>query len=374
MAMGNVPLIIQRYVFRELFVTSAAVTVVLFLIFLSSWFARLLGQVTSGGLRPELLFWLLSLKSVDAMVILLPLAFYLAGLLTLGRLYKDSEMTAMLACGVSPLKVFSVVLWTGTGFALVVAAIALYFAPAAQGQRFQVQAELEADVGLEAVTAGQFRALAEGQVVFYAERLSDDGRTMENVFIQGRRDGVLNLVSAAEAFRMDDEESGAQYLVLKDGYRYEGEPGTASFQVTRFAEHGVRIERDETVLEVDARAARSSWLLWHSPSLKDQAELQWRVSMPLTTVLLGALAVFLSRTNPRQGRYAKFFVGILAYVVYSNLLSVARAWLEKGAVPVYVGMWWLHAALAVLVLALVLRQLAGARAARRIVMDARETA
>ena len=363
-------MIVQRYVFRELFVTSVAVTLVLFLIFLSSWFVRLLGQVTSGGLRAELLIWLLSLKSVDAMVMLLPLAFYLAVLLTLGRLYKDSEMTAMLACGVSPLKVFAVVFWTGAGFSLLVAAISLYFAPAAQAQRFQIQAQLEAESGLEAVAAGQFRELAEGQVVFYAERLSDDGRTMENVFIQGRRDGVLNLVSAAEAFRVDDGNGGAQYLVLKNGYRYEGEPGDANFQVTRFVEHGVRIEEDETVLTVDARAARPSWLLWQSPSLKDQAELQWRLSMPLTTVLLGALAVFLSRTNPRQGRYARFFVGVLAYVVYSNLLSVARAWLEKGAVPAYVGMWWLHGALALLVAALVLRQVAMTRAARRIAVRA----
>lgn len=354
-------MIVGRYVFRELVFTALAVTLVLFLIFLSSWFARLLGQVTSGGLRADLLFWLLALKSVDAMVILLPLAFYLAVLLTLGRLYKDSEMTAMLACGVSPLTVFNVVFWTGVGFAVVVASISLYFAPAAQAQRFLMQAELEAESGLEAVAAGQFRALAEGRLVVYAQRLSDDGRTMENVFIQGRRDGVLNLVSAAEAFRMDDAGSGAQYLVLKDGYRYEGEPGQANFQITRFAEHGVRIEQEETVLTVNNRAARPSWLLWVSPSLKDQAELQWRIAMPLTTVLLGALAVFLSRTNPRQGRYAKFFVGVLVYVVYSNLLSVARAWLEKGVVPVSVGMWWLHGALALVVLALVAQQLVVAR-------------
>ncbi len=137
-------MIIERYLFKELATTLAAVTSVLFLIFVSSWFARLLGQVAAGSIQSDVIFLLLSLKSVDAMMILLPLAFYLAVLLAFGRLYKDSEMTAMLACGVSLLRVTKLVFWAGLAFAVLVGSISLYFGPLAKAERYQLQKSMAA--------------------------------------------------------------------------------------------------------------------------------------------------------------------------------------------------------------------------------------
>ena len=363
-------MIIERYLLKELLATLVAVISVLFLIFVSSWFARLLGQVSAGGIQVDVIFLLLSLKSLDALMILSPLALYLAVLLSFGRLYKDSEMAAMLACGVSPLRLLRLVFWFATGFSLLVALIALYLAPLANAERFGIQGRMEAMTGLESVAGGQFRQLANGRLVFYAERLADDGKTMENVFIQGQRDGVLNLVVADRAYRIENEEIGGSYLVLEDGHRYEGNPGSGSFRMIDFQEHGILIKERETVLTVSKTVAKPTMALLESDHPKDQAELQWRLSMPISAVLLSLLAVYLSKSNPRQGRYAKFFLGILIYVIYSNLLGVGKAWVEKGQVSPALGLWWVHGIVAVVLLVLIFRQYQEQRQAGRLLAGA----
>lgn len=353
-------MIIERYLFKELAGTLFAVTAVLFLIFVSSWFARLLGQVAAGSVQADVIFLLLGLKSIDALMILLPLSFYLAVLLAFGRLYKDSEMTAMLACGVSLTRVTRLVFWVGFGFALVVAVVSLFLAPWARGERYQLQDEVSAGAGLEAVAAGQFRELGPGgDIVFYAERLSDDGTRMENVFIQGVRKGNLNLVVAEHGRQLF--EGGARYLLLENGHRYEGAPGQADFRIIQFVTHRVLLQEPEVILQVDETSAIPSSQLWQSSRRHEVAELQWRLSMPISALLLALLAVYLSRTSPRQGRYAKFFVGILVYVIYSNLLGVAKTWVERGKVEPWLGVWWAHLLLLLVVLVLMVQHAGGLR-------------
>ena len=354
-------MIIERYLFKELAGTLLAVTTVLFLIFVSSWFARLLGQVAAGSTQIDMIFLLLSLKSIDALMILLPLAFYLAVLLAFGRLYEDSEMTAMLACGVSLIRVTKLVFWMGLGFALIVGVISLYFGPLAKAERYKLQDKMSAATGLDAIAAGQFRELGGGDVVFYVEKLSEDGRSMENVFIQGLRQGNLNLMVAERAHQRA-AQNGSRYLVLQDGYRYEGTPGAADFRIIKYREHEVLIEEPEMVLEMNQTSTLPTKILWQSDSTWHKAELQWRLSMPVSALLLALLAVYLSRTNPRQGRYAKFFLGILVYVIYSNLMGVARTWVERGKVDPLIGVWWVHALLLIVVLILMVRHAGGVRA------------
>lgn len=340
-------MVIERYLYRELGGTLAAVTLVLFLIFVSSWFARLLGQVVAGDIQPQVLLELLGLKSIDALALLLPLALYLSVLLGFGRLYRDSEMAALAACGVGVNRLLVYVIRFALGFAVLVALISLQIGPWAMSERTKIQQRIQSSSGLESVAPGQFRSLDHGRAVFYAEQMSKQGDYLENVFIQLERGGRTQIMSARQAYQK--VEPNGRYLVLRNGYRYEGRAGSGGFTVASFAEHSVWVEESVITGDITARGALPTARLLGSSDRQDQAELQWRLSMPLSVLLLAVLAVFLSRTRPRQGRYSKFFVGIVAYMVYSNLLSVGRAWLENGKVDPWLGMWWVHAVMGLLI-------------------------
>ncbi len=143
-------------------------------------------------------------------------------------------------------------------------------------------------------------------------------------------------------------------LTLYDGQRFEGVPGSAEFRTVRFAEHVIPVQvpvGDDAVRDLEARPSAS---LLHASDPKLRAELDWRVAMPLMCLVLTVLAVPLARLRPRQGRYARVWVAILIFLLYSQLISVGKVWIARGNAPVYLGLWWTHAVVIVFALAIIL--------------------
>ena len=339
--------IFDRYLLKEVIYGWLAVTVILWLILVSNRLVRYLADAAAGDIPGELIFKLLGLKMVWYIIHIVPFALALGVVLGLGRLYRDNEMTVMAACGVGPLRIYKPVL----GFGLLVAAslawLALYVSPGVQeiSHRLETAAARQADV--TALGAGRFNEIQNGKLTFYAERLSADKQTMENLFIAVRNQKDSSkpqqIVRAKSAYRQRDEETGDQFLILVNGVRYEGIPGEAAYRVMQFAEYGVRIDLPGGEVTTTKRAATPTATLLASSNTEDIAEVQWRLSMPLSVISLLLLAVPLSRSSPRQGRYGRLVIAILLFVIYYNLLGTAKAWVGDGSVPPLIGLWWVPA-------------------------------
>ena len=176
---------------------------------------------------------------------------------------------------------------------------------------------------------------------------------MEGVFMERRLDeGSIEVVIAKRGEQVESEDPNTRMLVLYEGRRYEGVPGTPQFRVIEFAEHGIPYRLPSLrAIDLKPRAMRFRDL-FESSDLEHVAERQWRMSVPISTVLLAFLAVPLARSRPREGRYGRMAVGLLVFIIYFNLLSAAKAWVEEGAVPAVPGMWWVHGVIALLILVL----------------------
>jgi len=113
---------------------------------------------------------------------------------------------------------------------------------------------------------------------------------------------------------------------------------------------------------VDLRGAPTRTLL-ASTDRKAVAELHWRIAFPIMGVVLGAIAIPIARLRPRQGRYARVGYAVLIFFVYINFAIAGRQGLERGAMPEWLGLWWVHVAVIVLAAAILLvpRILARAR-------------
>lgn len=335
-------MIVQRYLAREILLTFLAVTLVLSLIYASATFLRFLGEVAGGGIPAGATLGILGLKVLGSMGHLLPLALYLAVLLGFGRLYRDQEMTALAACGIGPNQLLRIVFVLSSVVAAGIGAITLYAAPWAERQVLLIKADAEAQASFASLAAGRFTNFRGANVVFYVERASEDNRQMEQVFAHRRVNGVGYVLTADKAYQTIDSETGERFMVFVDGYRYEGTPGQADFKVTRYHEHGLRIPVPEALTPEFRKATRPTQQIWKSDRSDDRAELQWRLGVPISAVVMALLSVLLSKAKPRQGRYANLFTAIVIYMVYSNLLGVAEKWYEQGQTPAILGIWWVH--------------------------------
>jgi lipopolysaccharide export system permease protein len=83
--------------------------------------------------------------------------------------------------------------------------------------------------------------------------------------------------------------------------------------------------------------------------------MQWRLSTPLSTLLLALLGVPLSQSNPRKGKFANLGLAIVIFAFYYQLFVIAKTWVEKGKVPPLPGIWWVPALLAGLTVVLLWR-------------------
>ena len=150
------------------------------------------------------------------------------------------------------------------------------------------------------------------------------------------------VVLAAFAERIRNEQDGFQTLVLFDGKRYEGVPGEKGFRIVEFEEHGIPLEIDSEEEDEIPIEAIPTGLLMLSSEPEQQAELHWRWSAPISLFVLTLLALPLSKSRPREGRFGRVAIGILVYILYSNLLAIAKVWMERGEAPLWLGLWWVH--------------------------------
>lgn len=333
---------LDRYLRKEVLANLFGVLTVLLLIFLGNRFVRFLGSALEGELPQDTIVTILLLKLISALVVIVPLALYLAVLLGFGRFYRDNEMTAMLASGVSPTRMASGLMSMLIPMALLIALLSLYLSPWAEEQVERIEDEVQARTELHGIAAGRFIDHKAGNGVLYIDSTDDDAEILHDIFAQWQADGRLVTVTAKRGHVEFDEQYEARYLLLEDGYRYEGEPGQADFRIIRFQRHSIYLEPRPVKAGVRGEKALTTMAVWQSGSLSARAELQRRLSMPVMTLLLALLAIPLSKVNPRQGRYSRLLLAILVYAVYSNMLTVTQSWIERGTLPAGIGLWWVH--------------------------------
>ena len=334
--------LIDRYMLREFLISLTAVIGVLWLIYVATRFARYLAQAAVGNLPAEVIFNLLWLNSFGALSILLPIGTFLAVLLSLSRMSSDNELTVIAACGIEGNRILrNVVVFSGT-MAIITGVLALLIVPDVLSGRYEIEQKAKIAANTTGLVAGSFKESQDGDWTFYSQQLSEDKTHMENIFIEIHRD-EKPLIFRAERGRFDIEsETGDKYLVLEDGYRYEGNAGDLDFRIAEYATHSMLIERGESVQVREKHKSLPTGVLWERGEPQDLAEIQWRVSSAVMTIILSVIAITLAHTGPRQGRYAGFFPAVLVYVIYSNLLGVTRAWVEKGDLAPWIGAIWVH--------------------------------
>lgn len=335
-------MVIDRYIAREVTYTLLAIFSVLMIILISHQFVRYLADAAAGEIPGDMLLMLLGLRTVGFVGLALPLSLFLAVIIGLGRLYRDSEMIVMAACGIGPLQILKGVMRSALMVGMILVFLSLYFNPWVAEQRSRFMDRIRAKPEIVGISSGRFQESNHGETVYFVEHLDTNG-TLENIFIQYHRPGgISGILAAAHGYQEVEPNTKNQFLVLVNGHRYENSQNKNEFRTMDYDRYGILIPLPRVEKGRRKRDAIPTAKLWNSSSNEDQAELHWRWALPISAVLLAALGVPLSHVRPREGRYGKLFTGILMYVIFSNLLGVARNWMERGIVPTEFGLWWVH--------------------------------
>lgn len=353
-------MIIFRYLAREVFVTLIALTSILVLIFLSNQLIQYLNRAASGAIPGVIIMKLMILELPTLLSLLIPLGFYIAMLVAYGRLYAESEMTVLRACGYGPNKLLQHSFIMAIGVALIVAAVMIWASPYIYVERAKLLRTTGIQTLVQTIMPGRFHAAHNGQEVFYVQSMSRDHSKAKQVFLAKRSKDKnkmrWDVLWADKAFAETDAKTGEDYIILQDGKEYQGTPGHADYQISEFGEYKARLPHPIVKINDDLRTF-STASLWPVNNVDPgkAAELQWRLSVPIMVLTLTLVAVPLSRINSRSGKYAKLFPAILVYILYANLMFIGRDAIVSGKIPQWLGLWWVHLLVAALGLFLIWR-------------------
>lgn len=343
-------MIVRRYLSREVLITLTALTSILLLIFLSNSFVHYLSRSADGSLPGIVVLKLMMLEVPNLLGLLLPLGFYMAVLVAYGRLYAESEMIVLQACGYTQMQLVMSTMTLAVIVSLITGALMVWASPIISRDRQQLIKGGGISTMIQAIIPQRFQAIAQGKRVFYVNQMSRDHTQAEGIFLAQKEEEmdkhgepVWSLVWAKQGFAEEDVK-GEQFVVLKEGREYKGAPGSGNFQSVSFKEYKVRLpQADDSAYRNDMSTIPTAQLLpINNPDPIKAGEIQWRLSIPLMALTLGLLAVPLSKVNPRRGKFAKMLPAIIVYVIYANMMFIGRDWMVAKVVPVWFGLWWIH--------------------------------
>jgi len=352
--------IFQRSLIREFSLIAIAVVGVLLAIILTRLLILLLGKAAIGDVLPEAVIGLIAFGILTYLPVLLGIAVFVAVLLALTRSYRDSEMTVWFTSGLSIAAWVKPVLQFALPVALICALLSLAISPWSQAQSVEYQRLLESRDEVSSVTPGIFRESRSADRVFFVDKLSEGDDVVNNVFVQSTQGNRMGVMVAQRGY-IETAENGDRFVVLLNGRRYEGTPGTLDYRTVDFDRYALRIEPREAKRSAPSTKAMGTLDLVAERKPEQVAELHWRVSLPLAVLIMALFAVPLSFVNPRSGRSWNLIFAVLIYVLYNNLLSIFQAWTAQGKIPGWLGLWPVHGAMVVLVVLLFSRQLYGFR-------------
>jgi len=335
-------MILEHYIYREILSRLIWIIGLLMLVLTSHRFVDYLGDAASGQLSGDLILAMLAMKVLAMLPSFLPAALFLSVILALSRLNRDRELTVVSSAGIRGRFVAWSVFKFALIFSLAVALISFYVAPAAEARLEQLKARAVAESDISNITPGQFREFRGGDRVVYVEESGDSG-SMKEVFLRVlQENNQAGVVKSDRARYRIMPQTGSRYVLFEDGRRYLGRPGMRDYEITEYRIYAVLLERGDPPDTGRRLEEYSTGELWERQRPRYKAELQWRLSYVLTTLLLPILAVAMNRYAFSEQKYTRIFIAILIYFVYNNLLSISKTLMVHEDFPLWIGVWWVH--------------------------------
>ncbi len=338
---------IFRYLFKEVNSSFMAVALIVLLIFITSRFVKYLSQAASGSFSSDILLWIMLYRLPGFIEVILPLALFVGVMLACGRLYVDSEMIVLQACGVSKTQLLLYIQGPALLVMVVLMAFTSWLTPLGWDKYYQLWNNPENFNGISTLVEGSFKSVGNDKTVIYAGELNKDKTALGDVFILrhlGEEEGNQVSIIRAQGGLIINHSAQERYIELLQGSEYTGLPGQKKYAVSNFARSGqlvqISAQKEAPVVKANALSTQNLWR--NGTTKKERAMLQWRLALPWMVPIIAILALALSETNHRRGRYTKILPGIVLYMLYFGLLISVRSSIEKGRAP-ELGLWYVHA-------------------------------
>jgi lipopolysaccharide export system permease protein len=326
--------------------------VVILTIMLTVTLIKTLGQAAGGNVAPQDVVLLMGYATLAHLATMLNLSLFIAVVATLGRRYRESEMTIWFASGVPLSRFIRPVLRMAWPVLLAIVVLELVVWPWGNQNSAELRDRYQKRSDLSRVAPGQFQTSRDGSRVFFIERDGDDAATGRNVFILSNQNDRESVTTAARG-RLE-MEGDDRLLVLDHGQRNETQLKTGEKSLARFEQY--KVMTDTQVLananQLPPKATPTLDLL-RNPTVKNQGEFAWRLGWIFAGFNMALLGIGLAASNPRRANNWNLLFALLAFIVYFNSINVSVSRVGNGSAALVPTLLALHGGAFILALAII---------------------
>ncbi|CAC9529871.1 hypothetical protein [uncultured Gammaproteobacteria bacterium] len=341
--------ILAKYLMRQVLILLAAVFIVIGLVVFGNQLVLVVKESTQQNILITDLMPIIGFKMIRDVPLILSLSLFLAIIISVSKLYKDSEAIVMNSLGVGDKHFMLFIQPVVILIFILVLFLTTVAVPWSKHQRSMIMDRSENASEFSFIKEGEFQEFKNGELVFYASTVKstegDGTQDMEDIFIYTVAGGEPIITLASQAQKFTNAATKSVYLRLKDGTRYHGFPLEGNKKILDFDLYDLQIINGSNQRKADSMTkieSKPTLDLLFSSDKKDIAEWQWRFSQPLSVLILSIFGILLGKASPRGGKNLGVLVGVLVFIIYNNVLLVAKSNLERGELLPIVGLWWVH--------------------------------
>ena len=348
---------IAKYIMRNLVAYFFVIAFIIGLVVFGNQFVLTVQESIDRGIPFQELMPIVSFNMIRDVPVILVLSIFLAVIITISQLYRNSEAIVMNSIGMGDRNFISLIQPIVIFSFIIVFFLSVFAVPWAKQQKSIAEDETKNASEFSFITEGKFETFKQGDIVFYASESNNidtnSEQNMQEIFIYAIDNGKPVIVLAEEATKYIDDEGKGIYLRLRDGIRYQGLPGNENINILNFDLYDLEIvsgEIHKSISNFSEIEEKSTLDLMKEGGLLANAEIQWRFSQPISILILSILGVFLGKTSPRTGKGINILIGIVFFILYNNGMLVAKTAIERGELSPIIGIWGVHLLLLLLLL------------------------
>ena len=338
--------ILDKYLLKEILSSSLSVLLIFMVILSSNTMLRLIEEASVGNFPTYLLFPVILVKITQYSIYVIPISLFFGIVISLGKFYNTNEMSVMSSSGISPIDLAKSLKIIIIPAFIIVAFFSLYITPSATEFRYKLEHRLNSEEKVEEIKPGRFTSSQNGKATFFVDSVKNN--ILQKIFFSSSEKKSSTVENSATASYIKDDNR--RYILLKDGVITEIlPPYKGNTRTTKYLEHGIQLGQDLPTFINSKYEALSTYELFFLDELEAKAELQSRFILPLVTLILGFIAIPLSYSSPRKGRYNKIFLAALVYFSYFIIMSLIKKMYLLELTPSALGLWWFHIIFIVLI-------------------------
>tara|TARA_B100001029_G_C15051821_1_gene451323 strand:- start:1253 stop:2413 length:1161 start_codon:yes stop_codon:yes gene_type:complete len=325
--------ILLRSLNVEVFKSTLGILAIFFFLVVGSRFVGYFEQAAEGTINPSLIYKIVLLRFPDFITLLIPLSFFLGLVITISRLYAEREIYGYFSVGLSRNDLIKFLIPQAVGFFLITLTLSIYIAPYTKELSRELISINSFEEQLESIKPKELISFNKEDNFIYAD--SKDGNSLKDLVLYMTNQNKSSLIIADELNYQDIGQS--TILEFKEGSFYQDIFYDKTGVISNFGNLSIPAKND-----LKAISGLSLSKLFDFSEESSTSEIYWNISIPITIFILLVIGVYLSKVNPRQGRFSVLLPAIFVYVLYLSLLILGRESYDSESTFSYFYIWFVH--------------------------------